>query len=283
VCGKKLQQFPKEEAMKKTLIVLAIFTSVAAAQVVIPDGTKIRVRLDQTISSGTADQGQTVEFSVTEPVKVGDTVAIPEGARVTGTVTEAQEKRRMGRAGKLDFSIERVRAADGEWISLRYTINKRSGGSHAVRTGVLTAGAAVVFWPAAPAFLLMKGKDVTLNKGMTFDTFTDQDHTMHSTPAPGVQESARTFAPVAASGANPVSPGSGSVTITSDQPSADVEVDGMFVGNTPTTLPVASGAHQISVHSGSAQWKRNLQVVPGSAVTLNAQLSQVRSVSQLSR
>jgi hypothetical protein len=143
--------------------------ALVAAQVNVPDGTKIRVRLDQTLSSGTADQGQVVELSVAESIKVDGQVVIPEGSRVTGTVTEAQEKRHMGRAGKLDFSIDRVRAADGEWIPLRYTINKKSGGSHAVSTGVLTAGAAVLFWPAAPAFLLIKGKDVTLNKGMVFD------------------------------------------------------------------------------------------------------------------
>ena len=44
----------------------------------------------------------------------------------------------------------------------------------------LTAGAAVLFWPAAPAFLLIKGKDVSINKGVTVDVFTDADHTMKS-------------------------------------------------------------------------------------------------------
>ncbi|MGI8961042.1 MAG: hypothetical protein ACR2IV_15010 [Bryobacteraceae bacterium] len=151
-----------------------------AAQVNIADGTKLRVRLDQTISSSTAEQGQTVELSVTEPVKVGDEVVIAEGSRVTGTVTQAQQKRHMGRAGKLDFSIDRVRAIDGEWIPLRYTVNKQNGGSHAVSTGVLTAGAAVLFWPAAPAILLIKGKDVTINKGVVFDAFTDRDHALTS-------------------------------------------------------------------------------------------------------
>src|SRR5436309_3083004 len=141
--------------------IATFFVSVAmvSAQVTVPDGTKIRVRLDQSISSGTAEQGQTVELSATESVKICDQVVIPEGARLTGTVTTAQEKRHMGRAGKLDFSIDRVRAADGEWIPLRYTINKRAGDSHAVSTGVLTASAAILFWPAAPAFLLIKGKD----------------------------------------------------------------------------------------------------------------------------
>src|SRR3954468_13289153 len=148
--------------MKKTITFL-ISAGLAAAQITIPDGTKLRVRLDQTISSGSAEQGQAVELSITEAVRVNDQVVIPDGARVTGTVTQAQEKRHMGRAGKLDFSIDRVRAVDGEWIPLRYTVNKQSGGSHAVSTGVLTAGAAVLFWPAAPAFLLIKGKDVAIN------------------------------------------------------------------------------------------------------------------------
>jgi len=162
----------------RAAIALLVFAGLAAAEVTIPDGTRLRVRLDQTISSGTADEGQAVELSVTEPVKIGDQVVIPEGARVTGTITMAQEKRHMGRAGKLDFSIDRVRAIDGDWIPLRYTVNKKSGGSHAVSTGVLTAGAAVLFWPAAPAFLLIKGKDVTINKGVVFDTFTDRDHVL---------------------------------------------------------------------------------------------------------
>lgn len=91
-------------------------------QITIPDGTKLRTRLDQSISSATAETGQSVELSVTEAVKIGDQVVIADGARVTGTITEAQERRHMGRAGKLDFSIDRVRAADGNWIPLRYTL-----------------------------------------------------------------------------------------------------------------------------------------------------------------
>jgi hypothetical protein len=257
----------KEKPMKILMISL-MSAVVAAAQVNIPDGTRLRVRLDQTISSSTAEQGQTVELSVTEPVKVGTEVVIPEGSRVTGTVTQAQEKRHMGRAGKLDFSIDRVRAVDGEWIPLRYTVNKQSGGSHAVSTGVLTAGAAVLFWPAAPAFLLIKGKDVTINKGVVFDAFTDRDHPLANgaaSTAPAQQKAGA---------------GTANVTITSNAPGADIEVDGAYVGSTPSTLPLSSGAHQISVRSGSAMWQRNLQINAGSSITVNAMLEQVQVVAR---
>src|SRR5947209_12163585 len=176
----------------------------------------------------------------------------------------------MGRAGKLYFSIDRVRSADGEWIPLRYTVNKKSGGSHAVSTGVLTAGAAVLFWPAAPAFLLIKGKDVTLNKGMVFDTFTDQDHTIGA-GAGGNAVAAKGFGGAA---------GTSSVTIGSNVAGADIEVDGAYVGSTPETLPLSAGTHQITVKSGSAMWQRSLLVNAGGTVNINAQLEQMQAISR---
>src|SRR5262249_7305113 len=117
-------------------------------------------------------------FTVTDAVKEGGMVVIAEGARATGVITEAQGRRRMGRPGKLDFSIERVRSVDDQWIPLRYFVTKKSGQSHAISTGIITAGLASVFWPAAPVFLLRKGKDVTMNRGVSFDVYTDADHTV---------------------------------------------------------------------------------------------------------
>jgi hypothetical protein len=255
----------------KLVLSFVLASLAASAQVVIPDGTKVRVRLEQTISSASADEGQTVELAVSDEIKVDDQVVVPQGSRVTGTITMAQEKRRMGRAGKLDFSIDRVRSADGEWIPLRYTLNKKSGESHAVRTGIITAGVAAVFWPAAPVFLLMKGKDTTINKGVVFDTFTDSDHTVAldgNKPAAG--------GPVAKGKPS----GSASVTITSETTGAEIQVDGAFMGSTPTTLTLPAGPHQISVQSGGEQWQRTLQVNGGSSVTVNATFEDTRLASR---
>ena len=106
--------------MKKTFVFALLSVLSCSAQIELPEGTKIRVRLEQAISSATAEEGQLVEMSVTDAVRVGDAVVIAEGASVTGTVTEAHEKRRMGRAGKLDFSIDRVKTVDNRWVPLRY-------------------------------------------------------------------------------------------------------------------------------------------------------------------
>src|SRR5215831_9985046 len=108
--------------MRKNVALLLLSAFACSAQSVLPEGTKLRVRLDQNISSATAEEGQTVELSVTDAIEVDGTVVIAEGARVTGTVTEAHEKRRLGRSGKLDFSIDRVKTVDNQWIPLRYTV-----------------------------------------------------------------------------------------------------------------------------------------------------------------
>jgi PEGA domain len=240
-----------------------LIVNLCAAEVLIPSGTKISCRLEQSISSATADEGQPVQLSVTENVKVGDVIVIPQGAVVEGRVVEATAKRRMGRTGKLDFSIDKVRAADGEFIPLRYTMQKKEGGSHAVSTGVMTAGAAVLFWPAAPFFLLRKGKDVTINKGIVLEVFTDQDHVFKPATAEA-QPSGNT----SVAQAN----GMATVTITSNMPGAEIEIDGAFVGSTPTTRQVAPGSHKIVVKSSGDTWERTMDVQAGGSTNVNATL-----------
>ncbi len=248
-------------------------SSAALAQVILPEGTRVRVRLEQQLSSATAEEGQAVNLSVTDDVKIGDTIVIAQGSTCVGTVTQAVPKRRMGRTGKLDFSIERVVAVDGSSIPLRYSPTKREGGSKAATTGVLAAGAAIVFWPAAPVLLLMKGKDVTINKGVGFDVFTDSRFTL--------QPKATTIAPAGSTTVQPGSPGApagqpATVTIKSDPDGADIELDGSFIGNTPTTLQIPPGPHSIAVVKGSAKWERLIQIQPGANLTLNATLGNLR-------
>jgi hypothetical protein len=259
------------------LALASLLALTAFGQVRVPEGTKLRVRLEQSISSATAEEGQVVELAVADAVKIGNAVVFPEGARVIGTITEAQEKRRMGRAGKLDFSIDRVKAADDQWIPVRYTLNKKSGESHGVRTGVLTAGAAVVFWPAAPFFLLMTGKDITINKGVTLEVFTDTDHYVGAAPPTVAAASASAPASIQATEPNRLAgsafaagTGVATVSVTSSVAAAEIEVDGAFVGDTPTTLQLPAGSHRVLVKCGAKLWDRTLQVNSGSTISLNA-------------
>ena len=114
-----------------------------------------------------------------EEIRIGNQTMISKGAVAWGTMTDVETKRRMGRAGKLNVTIDAVRLAEGGKAALR-GVKDAKGGGHvgAMTTGIVVTS--LVLWPAAPLFLLMHGKDVTIPKGteitayingnMTFDT-----------------------------------------------------------------------------------------------------------------
>lgn len=63
----------------------------------------------------------------------------------------------------------------------------------------------------------------------------------------------------------------GRVAVTSDPPGAEIYVDGQFEGQTPATLRLKSGLHHVEVKfSATQQWARDLDVLRGSKLTLNA-------------
>jgi PEGA domain len=69
----------------------------------------------------------------------------------------------------------------------------------------------------------------------------------------------------------------GSVAILSDPAGADVYVDGHFVGQTPATMRLASGAHRIELRaSGKRDWSRELEVIKDSEVTVRPVMERVQ-------
>jgi hypothetical protein len=141
------------------------------------DGTPVHLVLSENLSSADAVTGQTVEFEVVDDVVVNGLLVIPHGSTAWATVTDAEHKRRMGRAGKLNLNIDKVRLADGQKVLLR-AVKDASGGTH---TGAMVGAMVVtslVVWPAAPLFLLMHGKDVTIPKGTNISAFIQGDITL---------------------------------------------------------------------------------------------------------
>jgi hypothetical protein len=66
---------------------------------------------------------------------------------------------------------------------------------------------------------------------------------------------------------------SAKVSLQSDPPGAEIYMDGQLVGSTPSTLEAPAGNHQVSVRlNGYAEWTRELHVLAGSDIHLNANL-----------
>ncbi len=170
---------PKQDTSAATPAAVAPTTSDAASPkgFLLEDGTPVHLVLSENLSSADAVTGQTVEFEVVDDVIVNGLLVIPRGATAWATVTDAEHKRRMGRAGKLDINIDKVRLADGEKAMLR-AVKDAKGGTH---TGAMVGGmvaTSLVLLPAAPLFLLMHGKDVTIPKGTNISAFIQGDMTL---------------------------------------------------------------------------------------------------------
>jgi len=234
------------------------------------------------LSSADAHAGDQVDFEVAEEVSVNRIVVIPKDSPASGSVITAQKKRRMGRAGKVDVSIDGVRLADGERATLR-AVKESQGGSH---TGIMAGGmvaTSLIVWPVAPVFLLMHGKDVTIPKGTEVTAYISGDVKLDlakfqpaplvpaSPPVPATQQvspASRAATPNAGpTDAPPVSPDQGAAAeleVSSTPDAADIEIDGNFVGSTPSTMGVAAGPHQLSVKkAGFKPWERKITVSSG--------------------
>jgi PEGA domain-containing protein len=68
------------------------------------------------------------------------------------------------------------------------------------------------------------------------------------------------------------------ISVVSVPDGADIEVDGSFVGNTPSDIQVTEGDHAVALKkTGFKDWERKLKVSGGSSVHLNAELEKVAS------
>ena len=245
---------------------------------VLEEGTPVKLRINRTVSSADAHVGDTVDFEVLEDISVNGVLVIPKGGLAFATVTAAQPKRRMARGGKLDINIDDVKLVSSERAPLR-AVKELKGGGH---TGVMVGGmvaTGIVFFPAAPFFLFMHGKDITIPKGTEITAYVNGDMKLdiakfHSVPA----SSATPQSALSASPVENVTPLSAKLQMESSPTGADIEVDGSFVGNTPSDVQVTEGDHTISVKKpGFNTWERKMKVSAGSSVHLNAELEKVES------
>jgi hypothetical protein len=71
----------------------------------------------------------------------------------------------------------------------------------------------------------------------------------------------------------PVQSEKGRLQVVSSVPDAEVYIDGKFVGNAPSTMPLAAGDHTVEVRAAKfADWKRTVNVTDGSDLNVKATL-----------
>src|SRR6266849_3343276 len=127
-------------------------------EVILPRRTPVHLKLSRTLSSATAHVGEEVTFEVAQDVIVGGVTGIAKGAPGGGAVTEAEPKKRLGKAGKLNVAVNSVVLANNEKIVLRSFGIEQSAEQKSGRT-----------------IPLLRGKDVTLAKAAEIIAYVDSD------------------------------------------------------------------------------------------------------------
>ena len=79
-------------------------------RVTVPQGTEIRLALDSPISSASSQAGDTFTARTTDPVVVGNRVAIPPGSTIHGQVSQVVPARKglKEKEGSLTLSFDKV-------------------------------------------------------------------------------------------------------------------------------------------------------------------------------
>ena len=151
----------------------------------------------------------------------------------------------MGRAGKLDINIDSVRLVDGEKVPLRAVKDMQGGGHVGAMTGAIVA-TSLVFFPAAPFFLFMHGKDISIPKGTEVTAYVNGNTPLEMAKFQGSKPDA-----VAA-----VAPElqKSTLDISSNPAGAEITIDGKFMGNTPSSLAACGRSRD----QDGKRWLRHL-------------------------
>ncbi len=139
------------------------------AKVILKEGTDVKLKFAQDLSSKTAADDDPVNLVLDEDLKVGDATVVKAGAKALGTVTHAKKAGMMGKGGELNLRLEYLLVGDTR-MRLRGTKGKEGEG----KVGAAVA-LTVLFGPIG---LIKHGKNVEVKQGTPLLAYVDQDFTV---------------------------------------------------------------------------------------------------------
>jgi hypothetical protein len=196
----------------------------APVNVVLADGTPVKLRLGSTAASNGVRVGENLELEVAEDVRVGDVVVIAKGNVASAEVTNLRSGASNGRGGWIDINLESVTLADGQRVPVRASKNKP------VRDDQATV-------------VSNTGQDASIAQGTDLTAFINGSQPLDLTRLR------------AASGPTT------EVKVTSTPPNAEITVDGRLAGSSPYSLHLTAGDHVVVLRMvGFQPWQRKVHV-----------------------
>jgi hypothetical protein len=131
------------KSSKSKSAMTAMREAIAPKPLVVPADTPIAVVLDESLSSKTATPGQSFQATVESPIEISGKVAIPKGARATGTVKDAKAAGRFKGASLLELGLKTIEI-DGKTHEISTSAPSFSHKGKGKRTAVAVGGGAAL-------------------------------------------------------------------------------------------------------------------------------------------
>lgn len=147
---------------------------VAEVEVKVPDGTEIEIQLKNTLSGQEAKVGDIVDFTLVRAVRVNGVTIFERDASARARVTTAKKAGRWGKAGKLEWAMQDVQAADGNRIPARFT-KRELGDSKGGTVAVAAVATTVLLGPLGLLWGLKKGRPAIIPAGNRYSVFVHGD------------------------------------------------------------------------------------------------------------
>jgi hypothetical protein len=198
-------------------------SSNAPINVVLADGTPLKLRMNSSTQPGSIRVGESLELEVAEDVRVADVVVIAKGNAGRGEVTNLRSGG-SGRSGWVDLTLESVTLADGKHVPIR-----------ALRVKPVRDQQALV--------VSSSGQDASITQGTDLVAYVDGDQQLDLTRLRAASGPTR------------------EVKVNSIPANAEISVDGRVYGSTPNTLRLPAGDHVMVLRMvGFQPWQRNVHV-----------------------
>jgi hypothetical protein len=134
---------------------------------VLKEGTEIKLKFAQRVTSRTTRPGQMIEFVVAEPVVVDGVTLIKQGARSIGYVAETESAGANGKGGTMEIRMEAVRTR-GKMVKVTGADSR----SEKRATGKVV-GMTILF--GLGGYLSARGHEVTIPEGTPMTAYVAED------------------------------------------------------------------------------------------------------------
>jgi len=131
-------------AVPALLIALGVFgisKMTRGESVMVPAGTEIQVKLDQSIATDRSTSGDPFQASVAAPVMIDGKEAIPKNALVKGQIVSVRESGRLAGVARMRLELRTVEV-NGTEYELHTSNFARRGGDHKKRNWAFIGGGA---------------------------------------------------------------------------------------------------------------------------------------------